>query len=137
MATVQQPAPPARTRADVVTVVLFVVGVQQLATGVLAFVAPGTFYDVLAGFPPQNDHFVMDLGSWMIALGAIALYGARRESWRAPLLGLLALQYGLHTVPHVLHVDDAQETWQGWFALVALAAGALLLAGLFLRERAR
>ena len=132
----QEPAR-ATTRADVVTIVLVVVGVQQLATGVTALLAPGTFYDVVAAYPPQNDHFLMDLGSWMIALGAIALYGARRAEWRAPLLGLLALQYALHTIPHVLHVDDAKEAWQGWFALISLALAALLLFGLFLRERKR
>ena len=136
MATLQEPAR-ASARADVVTIVLVVAGVQQLATGVLALLAPGTFYDVLAAYPPQNDHFLMDLGSWMIALGAIALYGARRAEWRAPLLGLLGLQYALHTIPHVLHVDDAEEAWQGWFALISLALAAALLLGLFLRERAR
>ena len=136
MATVQEPAR-ATARADVVTTVLIVVGVQQVATGLLAFVAPGAFYDVIASYPPQNDHFVMDLGSWQVALGAIALYGARRAEWRLPLLGFLALQYALHTVPHILHVDDADPGWHGVFGLGTQAFGALLLAALFVRERAR
>ena len=41
----------------------------------------------------------MDLGSWQIALGAIAVYGARRPDWRVPLLGLVGLQYLLHAIP--------------------------------------
>ncbi len=137
MATVQQPAPRAAARGDVVTAVLIVVGVVQLATGTLALLAPGTFYDLVAGYPPQNDHFVMDLGSWQVALGAIALYGARRAEWRVPLLGLLALQYGLHTIPHALHVGDSDPAWHGVFGLVTQAFGTLVLAGLFLRERSR
>ena len=136
MATLQEPAR-ATARADVVTIVLVVVGVQQLATGLLAFLAPGTFYDVIASYAPQNDHFVMDAGSWMIALGAAALYGARRADWRAPLLALLGLQYALHAVPHVLHVDDPETSWHGPFALISLVLAAVVLFGLFVRERGR
>ncbi|HEX2084652.1 MAG TPA: hypothetical protein VHF89_03140 [Solirubrobacteraceae bacterium] len=137
MATVQEPAPRAGTRADAVTLVLLLVGAIQVATGILALAGPGAFYDAIAGYPPQNDHFVMDLGSWQIALGAITLYGARRADWRLPLLGFLALQYVLHTIPHALHAGDSDPEWHGVFGLVAQALGALLLAGLFLRERAR
>ena len=134
MATVREPV---RTRADAVTILLVVVGVVQVATGVLAFFAPGAFYDLVAAYPPENHHFLKDLGSWQIALGAIALYGARRPDWRVPLLALLALQYALHTVSHVIDLHDPEAAWQGWFALITQGLGAVLLGGLFLRERAR
>ncbi len=137
MATVHQPAPRAGTRADLVSAVLTIVGLTQLATGTLALVAPGAFYDAFAGYPPQNDHFIMDLGSWQVALGAIALFGARRPAWRVPLLGFLALQYTLHTIPHILHVDDADTAGHGGFGLATQAFGAVVLAALFLRERGR
>jgi hypothetical protein len=137
MATVQQPAPSAHARADLVTIVLAVAGVTQLATGLLALFAPGAFYDLVAGYPPENHHFLMDLGSWQVALGAIALYGARRPEWRVALLGFLAVQYALHAVPHGLHVGDSDPSWQGPFALATQAFGAVVLAALFLRERAR
>ena len=120
---------------DLVTVVLVVVGLAQLLPGLLAFFAPGAFYDALAGYPPRNDHFLRDLGSWQIALGAIALYGARRQAWRAPLLGLLALQYLLHAISHLINVNDTDPAWQGPFALALQVLGFLALAGLFLRER--
>ena len=116
-------------------ILLIVVGVTQLATGITALVAPDTFYDVLAGYPPQNDHFLMDLGSWQITLGAIALYGSTRPDWHVPLLGLLALQYALHLIPHIIDVNDSEEDWQGPFAVVAQALGAVLLAGAFVIER--
>jgi uncharacterized protein DUF4345 len=117
--------------------VLLVVGVTQLAVGVLAFLAPGAFYDLLAGYPPENHHFLMDVGSWNVALGAIALYGAGRPDWHVPLLGFLALQYGLHMIAHIVDVKDSDPSWQGPFALVVQAFGTLVLSGLFLRERAR
>ena len=136
MATLQEPAR-ANARADLVTIALVVVGVTQVATGILALVGPGAFYDLIAGYPPENEHFLVDLGSWQLALGAIALYGARRPYWRTPLLGFLALQYILHTIPHALHVNDSDPEWHGVFGLTAQLFGSLVLAGLFLRERAR
>jgi len=134
MATVSQPA---HARADVVTAVLVVVGASQVVTGLVAFLAPQTFYDVLAGYPPFNEHFLMDVGSWQIALGALTVFGARRADWRVPLLAFLALQYALHLIPHLIHFDDAEKSGQAWFATIALGLTTVLLAGLFLRERGR
>ena len=137
MATVQEPAPRAHAGTDLVTVVLTIVGVTQVAIGLLAFLAPGAFYDLVAGYPPENHHFLMDIGSWNVALGAIALYGARRAEWRTPLLGLIGLQYVLHTIAHIVDVGDADPSWQGPFALVTQGLGAVVLLALFLRERGR
>lgn len=134
MATVSQPA---HARADVVTAVLVVVGASQVLTGVIAFFAPDTFYDIVASYPPMNEHFLMDVGSWQIVLGALAVFGARRADWRAPLLGFLALQYALHLVPHLIHFDDAEKAGHAWFAAIALGATTVLLGALFLRERSR
>ena len=120
---------------DVVTITLVVVGLAQLLPGLLAFLAPGAFYDVLAGFPPRNDHFLRDVGSWQIALGAIALFGARRPAWRQPLLALLALQYLLHGISHLVDVGDSDPAWQGPFALAVQVLGFVVLTALFLRER--
>ncbi len=137
MTTVREPASRAAASADVVTVVLLIVGVTQVAAGLLAFLAPGAFYDLIAGYPPENDHFLKDVGSWSVALGAIALYGARRADWRVPLLALIGLQYALHTGAHIVDAGDAEESRYDVVAIVTQGFGALLLLGLFLRERAR
>ena len=137
MATVQQPAPRASAGADVITIVLVVAGATQLVAGVLAFFAPGVFYDVAASYPPENHHFLKDLGSWSVALGAIAIYGARRPDWRVPLLGLVGLQYLLHTGSHIIDAGDAEKAGHDPFAIITQGLGAVLLLGLFLRERAR
>jgi hypothetical protein len=120
-----------------VKIVLVVVGLAQLLTGLLAFVAPGAFYDALAGYPPENHHFITDLGSWQIALGAAALYAATRADWHVPMLGILALQYALHAISHVVDVNDSDPAWQGPFALTTQLIGFVVLGALFLRERAR
>lgn len=137
MATVQQPAPRASARADVVTAVLVVAGATQLLAGLLALLAPGAFYDSIASYPPENGHFIKDLGSWSIALGLVAIYGARRADWRVPLLGLIGLQYALHTGSHLIDAGEAEEGWMDVFAIATQAFGAVLLLGLFLRERSR
>lgn len=137
MATLQEPAPRAAARTDLVSTVLVIVGITQLVTGAIAFLAPGAFYDLAAGYPPENHHFLRDIGSWNVALGAIALYGARRTEWRTALLGFLAVQYVLHTISHLIDVSDSDPSWQGPFALVTQGLGAVVLTALFLRERAR
>ena len=132
------PAAPAhRSRTDLADVALLVVGTTQVALGALAFLAPGTFYDLIASYPPDNAHFLKDVGSWQVALGAAALYAARRPAWRVPMLGILAIQYTLHTISHLIDVDVPDPAWQGTFALVTQAFGAVVLVALFLRERAR
>ena len=129
-------APTAHTdaRADVVGALLLLVAAAQLLPGILAFVAPGAFYDVLAGFPPENSHFLRDLGSWQIALGLLALLAWRRPALRAPVLAILALQFALHTVSHAIDVNDSDPAWQGPFALVAEAIGAVVLTALAIKE---
>lgn len=120
-----------------VKAVLVVAGLVQLLTGLLAFLAPGAFYDLFAGYPPENHHFITDLGSWQIALGAAALYAATRADWQVPMLGILALQYALHAVSHVVDLGDSDPAWHGPFALVTQLVGLAILGGLFVRERAR
>ena len=117
--------------------VLLLVGLSQVLPGVLAFVAPGTFFEVVGPYPPQNAHFVKDLGSWQVGLGLIALLAARRQAWQAPVLAVLALQYALHTVSHVIDVDVADPRSAGVFALVTQALGAVVLTALAVREARR
>ena len=127
MAATPAPRAHAPARADLTTLVLYAVAAAQLLPGVLAFVAPGAFYDLLGPYPPQNDHFVKDLGSWQIALGAAALVAARRASWRAPMLAVLAVQYGLHTVSHAIDVGGTDPAWNGPVTLALQALITLVL----------
>ena len=137
MSSLQQPVPRAGERADVVTLVLLLVGASQVLTGVWVLADPGSFYDVIATYEPRNDHFLRDVGSWNVALGLAALYGARRASWRAPMLGILAVQFGLHSVSHLIDIGDADPEALGVFNFVLLAGTTVLLAALFARERSR
>lgn len=125
----------ARTRADLTTTVLLVVAAAQLLPGLLAFLAPGAFYDLLAPYPPENAHLSKDLGAWQIALGAAALIAARRPDWRVPMLGVLALQYGLHTVSHAIDADVSDPAWNGPAVLALQAVATAVLLALLVKER--
>ncbi len=137
MSTAAQPRPAAR-RLDAADAMLLTVGVAQLLPGLLAFLAPGAFYDAIGPYPPENDHYIKDVGTWQIALGVAALSAVRRDpAWRTPVLALLTLQYALHAISHLIDVGEPDPAWQGPFALIGLSLAAVLLAGLVVKERGR
>ena len=135
MAATAQPR--TRSRLDLVGVALLVTGLTQLLPGLLALLAPGTFYDLIATYPPENAHFAKDVGSWQIALGLAALLAIGRPALRPLMLVVLALQLALHAISHAIDVELADPEAMGWATLVALVAGALALGALAVREHGR
>lgn len=124
----------ARPASDIAGIALLVAAATQLLPGILATVSPAAFYDTIASYPPENSHFLRDVGSWQVALGLLAVAAWRRPALRAPVLGILAVQYALHAVSHGIDVSDSDPAWQGPVTLVLLVIGAALFAGLALRE---
>ena len=122
-------------RADLVGIALGIVAATQIVPGLLAFLAPDAFYDLLAPFPPQNDHILRDVGSWQIALGVAAAVAVRRRSWCVPMLAIVTPQLGLHTISHLIDIGNSEPAWVGPAEFVTLAVGTLVLAGLLVRER--
>ncbi len=117
-----------------VPAVLLAAGASQLIVDVWAFVAPGSFYDTLATFPPQNDHFLKDIGSWNVGLGLAAVIASRTPSWQRGMLAVLTLQSALHAVSHAIDAGAAQPESKGVATLVALVAGTLVLGAVLARE---
>jgi uncharacterized protein YjeT (DUF2065 family) len=133
-ATPRDARPGAAAPSDVAGIVLLVAGTVLVLPGILAFVAPGAFYDQLAGYAPRNDHFLRDLGAFQIGLGAFAVLAWARPQLRAGALAVLALHFLLHTISHVIDVSAADPEWQGPFALVAEGLLTAVLAALLVRE---
>ena len=120
--------------ADLASIVLVLVGLGLLLPGILAFVAPGAFYDQIAGYPPRNDHVLRDLGAFQIGLAGLALIGWQRPAVRPAALAVLTLHFALHTVSHVIDVGNSDPSWQGPVSLVFEALATAVLAAALLRE---
>jgi hypothetical protein len=79
-----------------------------LVSGVWAFVAPRSFYDRVAEFPPYNVHFVHDIGAFSIGLGlAIVLVLVLADRWHPMRSVLVAVGVAsiVHVASHVLDYD--------------------------------
>jgi hypothetical protein len=118
---------PSRAALALARPLLALAGLYHLALGLAAFVTPRAFFDAVATFPPYNDHFVRDIGSLYLALGAVMLVAVARRAWQAPVLAFATLQYAIHTVAHVIDVTGADPDWLG----AATAAGLAALTVLF------
>jgi hypothetical protein len=78
-------------------------GLSQIALGLLLLAAPRAFYDGVPGVPgtgPFNPHFLRDIGcAFMVAGAAFAWLARDRRAWPAALAGAAFL--ALHALVHV------------------------------------
>ena len=109
--------------ARVARPVLGALGVFWMLIGVWAFAAPHSFFDVLAEYEPYNRHFIHDIGTMQIGLGAGALAAAL--TLRPVVSGLVGLT-GFQ-VAHVLsHIIDRDLGGRPWFDIPNLSLAALV-----------
>ncbi len=91
--------------ASVARVVAWLVAVFWIASGAWAFFAPQSFFDTVATYPPYNVHFIHDIGSFMIGLGAVIVLAlAGYGGLRGTLLGV-GVGSAFHLVSHVIDYD--------------------------------
>jgi hypothetical protein len=107
----------------------------QLVLGVLLWLAPGFFFDEIGPYPPRNDHYMADIATFYLALGAAALVAVARPSWRVPVLALGLVQYGLHSLNHLIDIGDAGTSWLGPANFVSLLLTTALLAWMLRQDR--
>ena len=103
----------------------------QLVIGALLWIAPDLFYDEIGPYPPKNEHYMADVATFYLALGAVALAAVWRPSWRVPVLCLAVVQYTLHSLNHLIDIDKAETSWLGPANFAALLLTAVLLAWLY------
>jgi hypothetical protein len=106
----------------------------QVLTGAGLWLTPGFFYEEIGPFGPRNDHYMGDLATWYLTLGAAAFVAVRRAGWRVPVLAISFLQYALHSLNHLLDVGEADPEWLGPVNLVSLLLATLLLGWLLRAE---
>jgi hypothetical protein len=100
---------------------LLVAGAVTLALGLLALVAPDTFFDEIGRYAPKNTHYVGDVGAFQAAAGVGLLLAASRPSWRAPLLWVGAIWFGLHALNHLFDIGEARSDARGIVDTASLA----------------
>jgi hypothetical protein len=116
---------------------LIAFGAGQLVLGLLLWLAPGFFYDEIGPFGARNDHYMGDVASFYVALGAAVLVAVRRESWRVPVLAIALAQYALHSLNHLIDIGESDPSWIGPADFALLTLGALLVAWMLRQETAR
>ena len=110
-------------------------GAAQVVLGLLLWITPGFFFDEIGPYGVRNDHYLGDLATWYLALGAATFVALRHASWRVPVLALAFIQYALHSVNHLIDLGDAHPHWLGPANFVSLLLTTVLLGWMLTRER--
>jgi hypothetical protein len=105
--------------------ILLLVAAFHVVTGLLALVAPDTFFDEIGAYSLENSHYVGDVGAFTLAFGVAIGIAVVRPAWRAPLLWLGALWYGFHAINHAFDTDEARSEARGWGDTVSIAFGSV------------
>jgi hypothetical protein len=108
----------------------------QVLTGALLWLVPGFFHDEIGPYGVRNDHYMGDLATWNLALGAAAFVAVRNVAWRIPVLAVALLQYALHSLNHLIDVGEADPEWLGPVNLILIVLTTLVL-GWMLRTETR
>ena len=136
MAVQERPValPPAGARTalrrDAVSAGVAILGVYNIALALFMAVAPHAFYAKVGPFGVRNDHYIRDTATFSAAIGIGLLIALRRPSWRVPMLAVSTVQFALHAVNHLVDINKAHPSWNGYFDFFSLAAATLALAWL-------
>lgn len=110
-------------------------GAVQVVLGLLLWITPGFFFDEIGPYGVRNDHYLGDLATWYLALGAVTLVAVRRVDWRIPVLVLALAQNTLHAFNHLIDVNHAHPKWLGPTNLISLVLTSVLLAWMLNAQR--
>ena len=115
---------------------LLVVAAIQFLTGIWLLAAPGNFVDTIADFGQVDHHYLRDISTAYLAMGAALALSIGRPSWRVPVLFLVTVQYAIHTINHLFDISGTDPAWQGYFNFFSLL-GLTVLLGWMLAGAAR
>lgn len=104
--------------------VLAVLAAYHVALGGLQLLAPDTFFDEIGRYGIENSHYIGDVGAFTLAFGIALAVAVAKPAWRAPILWLGALWYGLHAINHAFDTGEAKSEGRGWADTLLIAFGA-------------
>ena len=98
--------------------------------GAWALLAPRSFFETVAPFPPYNEHFLHDAGAFQLGLGAALLAALARRSALVAALAGAAVASVLHAGAHAVDGHLGGRPTDPWVLglLAALVVVALALA---------
>lgn len=112
-----------------VSAVCLFCGVFYALVGVLLFCAPSFFFHHVAPNGHYNEHYSIDMGSFILPLGVFLIWAAWSSRWAQPALMIAALGSLLHLTSHLRDGGHSQKAVaaNNFFALIA----GLILAALY------
>ena len=98
-------------------------------TGSVARRRAGHFVDTIATFGEVDHHFLRDIATAYLAMGAaLALVVGRPPVVARPgALRRRSSQYALHTINHLFDIGGTDPAWQGQFNFISLLLLTVLL----------
>jgi hypothetical protein len=100
-----------------------------VVTGAWAFLAPRSFFDTVATYPPYNEHLFHDAGAFQLGIAAAVLAGLARRGALAVGLWGGAVGTTLHAVSHWIDIDaGGRESDPYLLTLLAVVVVAGLIA---------
>jgi hypothetical protein len=112
-----------------ITAVIVLAGIFHVGFGAWAFIAPRSFYDVIATYPPYNVHFLHDIGAFLLGIGATLVATLAWQDAKAVALLGGSVAAVVHWLSHIIDREVGGATSEPWtlgaFALLLVVALAL------------
>ncbi len=109
-------------------IVVGLAGVGYLLAGIALLFAPMWFFQTIGHFPPFNQHYEGDLGSFLLALGIGLLVIIRNPARHLWVIRVAALGSVLHVINHIYNAVVNTAPISKWL----LEIGPLLILALLL-----
>ncbi len=109
-------------------IVVGLAGTGYLLAGIALLFAPMWFFQAIGNFPPFNQHYEGDLGSFVLALGIGLLAIIRNPARHMWVIWVAALGSVLHVINHIYDAVVNTEPISKWL----LEIGPLLIVALLL-----
>ena len=124
-------------RRDLLTGAIAVLAAYDIGLALFMAALPHSFFAKVGPFGTRNDHYIRDTATFSAAIGVGLLISLRRTSWQVPMLAISTVQFGLHSINHLVDINKAHPAWNGYFDFFSLAAATILLAWLLRVAHAR
>lgn len=110
-------------------VMVIIAGLVYLFSGVALLAAPVWFFETIGNYPPFNRHYLGDVGSFLLPLGAGLLVAAKDLTKHRSLIIVAVAGSILHALNHLYDAILSRESVAHWLTdtIPLIALGLFLL----------